>query len=527
MRLATKITLPFVALFALLLLVLGVVLAREILQEVESRVESEQRFILEVATFPGFALDEEALRQIRDRAVGRASLPAEPPAGAAGTTAIQAGTEARPTARSEFVVLQSGAPVVTTFTRSDRAGWATVEALQKAAKTAPLDISAPEITRHISNLAGQRWLILHTTRASRGPAAATRHFYLLYPYAEIETAQNRALHRIIWTGAIGLALAAVLGLLIGHWISSPVRRLAATAKRISAGGLNEGGTDTTTRLSPRQGANTSVPPSDEIADLAEAFRSMLDSLRHSQDELLKAERLAVTGKLAASVAHEIRNPLTSLRMTIEMLKSRAGSGVAPGSLPAGTEAGATAADKSTQEAYAIVLSEIDRLALAVEELLTFARPRPPQRQPTDLNKLVTDTLAFLDRQLAHAHVKSLAELDAKLPSMLSIDPAKIRQLLVNLILNAQQAIVRDGCITIRTHWDGEKKSALLSVSDTGPGIAEEVRARVFELFVSTKPGGGGLGLAIAKQIAEEHGGTIAFETSAKGTTFTVTLPNAE
>lgn len=489
--LATKITLPFVALFALLLFVLGLVLAREILSEVEAHVENEQRFVLEVATFPGFAFDEDALRRIRDKS-GRA-VPGEDSAAKT----------------SEFVVLQEGAMPLSTIARgptpSSGPQWDTVEAIEKAAKLPPLNQQDDTIKRDIVTLAGRTWLVLHTARATRGPGVAARRVFLLYPYSEIENAKNRALMRILSLGGIGLALAAVLGLVVAHWISSPVRKLAATAKRVTTSGL---GAATDAEFSGAVVSGGKVNP-DEIGELAQAFQSMLQSLRQSQNELLKAERLAVTGKLAASVAHEIRNPLTSLRMTVQMLQQRAGN-----------------ADATTQEAYAIVLSEIDRLALAVEELMTVARPRPAQRVPTDLNKLVSDTLKFMERQLSHARVKGLAELDAGLPPEIQIDPNKIRQLLVNLILNAQQAIVRDGTITVRTGWNPSANQAQILVVDTGPGVPQEVRDKLFDLFVSTKAGGGGLGLAIAKQIAEEHGGSISYETSAKGTTFKISLPTA-
>lgn len=485
MGLATKITLPFVALFALLLFVLGLVLAREILSEVETHVENEQRFLLEVATYPGFAFGEEYLRQIRDKSA----------------RAVPGEDASRKV--SEFVVLQEGAVPLSTLVRGPQ--WETVEALEKAARTPPLNQQDETIKRDIVTLSGRTWLVLHTARSTRGPGVAVRRVFLLYPYSEIENAKNRALMRILSLGGIGLALAAVLGLVVAHWISSPVRKLAATAKRVTSSGL---GAATDAEFSGPAVISGKVNP-DEIGELAQAFQSMLESLRKSQNELLKAERLAVTGKLAASVAHEIRNPLTSLRMTVQMLQQRAGN-----------------ADKTTQEAYAIVLSEIDRLALAVEELMTVARPRPAQRVPTDLNKLVSDTLTFMDRQLSHARVKGVADLDSGLPPEIQIDPNKIRQLLVNLILNAQQAIVRDGTITVKTAWNAAAGQAQICVIDTGPGVPAEVRDKLFDLFVSTKAGGGGLGLAIAKQIAEEHGGAIAYETSPKGTTFKVTLPAA-
>ena len=485
--LALKITLPFVALFAVLLLALGVVLARQILGEVEARVEDEQRFALEVATWPGFDLGEETLRQVRDRA----ARPAQD--GAA-------------RGHGEFVVLEEGGGILSTIVRDDHAAWPVVEALAAAARVGG-DAGAPragqlqpageQIQRSTVRLNHQDWLVLYKAPAARGPGAALRRFYLLYPFAEIENAQQRALRRIVGLGGVGLALAAALGLLVAHWISSPVRRLAAAARRISSGGLGE---PLELPPPPPQGQG-----GDEIAELTRAFRTMVETLRHSQEELLKAERLAATGKLAATVAHEIRNPLTSLRMTVEMLQERGGG-----------------SDPQTREAYAVLLGEINRMALAVEELLTLASPRQPRRVPTDLNKLAAEALKFLERQLQHAHIQSRLEADAALPPDLPLDPQKIRQLLVNLILNALQAMVRDGTVTVRTRWDSGRRQALLAVSDTGPGVAEEVREKLFELFVSTK-GGGGLGLAIAKQVAEEHGGSISFESSKQGATFTAVL----
>jgi signal transduction histidine kinase len=100
----------------------------------------------------------------------------------------------------------------------------------------------------------------------------------------------------------------------------------------------------------------------------------------------------------------------------------------------------------------------------------------------------------------------------------------MRGVLMNLCLNAVQAIVRDGTVTVRTRWQPAGGLVVVEVTDTGPGIAEEIRAQIFEPFVSTKPGGGGLGLAIARQIAEEHSGKISYETGPNGTTFRVELP---
>ena len=481
------------ALFAALLLALGWILAREILSEVETRVENEQRFVLEVAAFPGWPLGEESLRQIRDH-----SSPATDSKRAGGI--------------SEFVVLQNGASPLTTLARDEPGGRALADAfLADLAARPGLEPPDDEIRRHRVRLAGQEFLLLATSRAVRGSSAAPRRFFLLHPYSEIEQAKNRALWRIVGLGAAGLALAAGLGLALAHWISSPVRRLAAVAKRVTTAGLSA-------PPSAELGAEDAGLQSDgggEIGDLTRAFQSMIESLRHSQAEVLKAERLAATGKLAACVAHEIRNPLTSLRMTVEMLQSA----------PAAPHPGL-----NTQEAYRLILNEIDRLSLAVEELLTFARPRPPKKEPCDLNALAADTLRFLERQLTHAKVRGTLDADATLPRDLLLDRDKLRQLLVNLILNAMQAIVRGGELVVRTRWNAPVTQAqtggrvILEVQDSGPGVAPEIRGKIFELFASTKPGGGGMGLTIAKQIAEEHGGTIGFESAPGKTIFRVELP---
>jgi len=472
MKLATKITLPFLALFTFLLVTLGVVLAHQILTEVERRVENEHRFVLEVATFPGFVFNADTLRQIRDRA-----------AHSSGETVSGA--------RGEFAVLQNLLAPVTTFETD--AGSRVLSELQNAERAGRFPIADETIQRTTLTLNQQSWLVLYT---SRGRVPAVRRTYLLYPYDEIRRVQNAALYRIVGLGAMGLGLAAGLGLLIAHWISAPMRSLAAAATQVRTSGLQ----------SPEKSDGLDITRGDEIGDLARAFQAMLESLRASQADLLRAERLAAAGRLATSIAHEIRNPLTSMRMTLQMLQQKVAT-----------------ADTSSQQAYTILLGEVDRLTLAVDDLMTVARPKPAQRVPTDLNQVVESTVKFMERQLSHARIAAKLELEPSLPKDLPLDPNKLRQVLVNLILNALDAMVRDGTVTLRTRWDAETKTAILEIADTGPGIPESVRDRVFDLFVSTKTGGGGLGLAIAKQIAEEHGGTIQFDTSSKGTTFTIGL----
>lgn len=475
-RLATKITVPFVALFTLLLAILGFVLTRAIFSEVEAQVERQLRLVLSIAQFELLPPQPTFLRKLLKSASGEPDR-----------------------AGMELIVMRDAGEPLTTLDAGDAVAAQLLEDLDTRAKDASLfpgleGLKAAEETQITRcHLAGKRYLVLYRSGISRDKT--WNRYFLIYPQARIDAAQDRAMYRIMAFGGLGVLLAALLGRIVAHFITRPVRRLAATAGRLSAGGLSES-------LDPE-----AVVSRDEIGDLTRAFRTMVESLRQSQKEKLQAERLAAAGKLAASVAHEIRNPLTSLRMTVQMLVDKHGNG-----------------DDATREAYEVILGEIDRLSLSVDELLTIARPRAPRLEPSDLGALVCDTVAFLERQLKHAKVSVRIEGATDLPTDIPLDTNKIRQLLVNLLLNAMQAIVRNGIITVRIKLDASRNVACLEVSDDGPGIPEDVRDQVFELFVSTKDGGGGLGLAVAKQVVQEHGGTIAFDTSEKGTTFRIELP---
>ena len=462
--LATKITVPFVALFAALLVMLGVVLGRRIGDEVEAQVVREQKFVLSVTAYSNLPLDKTFLQRVRDKAQG-----------------------------GEFIVLESNAAPLSTYEMKTPQDGKRLDDLLQAARSKDGfpglgDPEGGEEVREVrQDLSGEKYLVLFLSRWNKG---VRRDFFLLYPQQLIDAARVRSLQGLAVIGGAGLLAAALLGRLMAHFISRPVQKLARDAAQVSAAGLRNATRDQVPL----------APGGDEISELNFAFQSMVESLRRSQEELLRSERLAAAGKLAAGVAHEIRNPLTSMRMTAEMLAKKE-------------------QDPQRTEALRILLTEMDRMALAVEELLTVARPRPAQRVAVNLNALIKDTLAFLERQFKHAKVEMRYEPDLTLPAEVSLDPNKIRQALVNLLLNALQAIVREGTVTVRSRWDAGKKWVRIEVSDTGPGIPESSQAKIFDLFFSTKAGGAGLGLAIVKQVAEEHEGTVSFETSPHGTTF--------
>lgn len=527
--LATRIALPFIILFAALFGVAAVVVAYEVLTAMETQVERELSFILQVAGYPRFRPTESFLRGIRDR-VRRESDKSEtagnePLRGTANGNAASGvkgdGEKMIPPARQgvELAVLRAGRPPLCTRSGNTEKGRAFLADLLKTARR-PGENGFPgigedaEVRTAYRVLGGEEYLVAYRANWRNGQRY---DFFAFYPRAEIAAAQQNVLRRIIGLSALGLILAALLGRLTAGRISRPVRRLAAVADRLAGSGLDE----------PVELETAAADY--EIGRLAAAFRAMVESLRASQRELVRNERLAAVGRLAASVAHEVRNPLTAMRMIVQTLRDRPDENT----------------NEKTRAALRLLAGEIDRLAFSVDELLTFARPRPPRRRPTDLNRLVHDTLAVLDRQFRHAGVEVFFEPDETLPTDLALDPDKIRQLLLNLLLNALQAVVRNGKVTVRATCSPEqssgrevKRTVVLEVGDDGPGIPPEIRDRLFEPFASTKNEGGGLGLAVVKQVTEEHGGTISFTTttaeessgnaakSKTGTNFTVVLPGA-
>ena len=240
---------------------------------------------------------------------------------------------------------------------------------------------------------------------------------------------------------------------------------------------------------------------------------LLQRARGLEAQAAEAERLAYLGTLASGLAHEIRNPLNALSLNMQMMQEEIATGQAEG--------------PTTGRLLSITRSEIGRLENLVTGFLTYARPRPPEREvlaPAALFERVREVLAA-DLARLRARVDLRDETDGV---RLLGDPAQLTQLLLNLVQNALAAAVDSG----RAPWielaaavhDGE---VALEVSDNGSGIAEEARERVFEVFYSTKKGGTGLGLAIVRRIAQNHGGRVEIEsTPGEGATFRVLLPAA-
>jgi signal transduction histidine kinase len=245
-----------------------------------------------------------------------------------------------------------------------------------------------------------------------------------------------------------------------------------------------------------------------MSDVADA-RTTLD---RSRRQLREAETLASVGKLAASVAHEIRNPLTSLKMWLFSIQKDTGG------------------DAALARKFGVVSDEIRRLESIVRNFLEFSRPPEVRLRAESVPALLYKTLELVEPRMAERRVDVLREESSDLPPVLA-DAEQFRQVLLNLLNNALEA-AGDGCrIAVRAASETEpngRNMVVVRVADSGPGMPEDVARRIFEPFFTTKEEGTGLGLCIAARIMARHDGRLVLESSSdRGTTFAIHIPAAK
>lgn len=258
---------------------------------------------------------------------------------------------------------------------------------------------------------------------------------------------------------------------------------------------------------PRR-VSVSVQPVNEQAEPMGSLVTLrdLDSLESIGTQLIVSERLAALGRVTAGVAHEVKNPLNSMRVWLEVLK---------GNMPSEPE---------SQQAASMLDNEIDRLDRAVKTFLDYARPVELQFEEADLVALLQEVVESARPAVEREGVELLVELPPEFPSV-RLDRQLIHQVVLNLVLNACEATPPGGKINVALHKNGEM--AQIRVSDSGRGISPENQRKIFQLFFTTRPGGTGLGLANAFRFVQLHNGSIEFESEAgRGTTFWIDLPLA-
>lgn len=239
------------------------------------------------------------------------------------------------------------------------------------------------------------------------------------------------------------------------------------------------------------------------AELEERVAQRSRQLEEKQAQIIRAEKLTAVGRLAASVAHEINNPLQAIAIYLQLL--------ADDSLSSGG-----------QQRLNVVQQEFDRIAGIVGRLLDFQRPQAGQRQPVRVTEAVEYVITLAEKQLQRAGVALVQNLPDDLPAVLVVGN-QLKQVFLNLILNAAEAMPDGGQLTITACHDTEK--LYVEFADAGPGLSAAVQAHLFEPFYTTKTDGSGLGLAVSHEIIANHGGELTIHsTPGAGATFTVVLP---
>jgi signal transduction histidine kinase len=302
--------------------------------------------------------------------------------------------------------------------------------------------------------------------------------------------EHTILMRAIYLGIVTV----LLGLVITAWVAvtlRPLRRLREGARRIAAGDY---------------GKRISETGPTEIADLAREFNSMGRAVQDREEEKLRAARIAIAGKMAGQVAHEVRNPLSSIGLNTELLEDELGE-----------------LDSEARELCRKIRSEVDRLT-QITEIYLGLRGGKPKLARESLNAIVDDLVGFVRKDLASRHVVLETELDSEDP-VGHIDANQIRQCLINLVRNAADAVAVNGGGRVVVRTRSARGRVEVAVEDDGVGIAGEQLPRLFEPFFSTKKGGTGLGLALSQQIIQDHGGEIHVASRVgRGTTFTLSVP---
>jgi signal transduction histidine kinase len=246
-----------------------------------------------------------------------------------------------------------------------------------------------------------------------------------------------------------------------------------------------------------------------------ALQAEIAQRKRAEAARLQAERLATAGTMAAEVAHEVRNPLGSITLNLDLIRKE-------------IDKLAVSASRSPEEGRALInemREEVHRIQHVIEEYLQFARFPKAQRKPLALNEFLDQKLAFMQSAFDEAKVEGRTEFDASLDTV-NVDTDQLWQAVLNLIRNCLEAMPHGGALTVGTQRDGDQ--VLLRVADTGTGMSEEQVRQVFKPFLSTKAKGTGLGLTLVQQIVTEHGGHIECSSAVgKGSTFTIYLPLEE
>ncbi|MBI5442717.1 MAG: HAMP domain-containing protein [Deltaproteobacteria bacterium] len=292
---------------------------------------------------------------------------------------------------------------------------------------------------------------------------------------------------------IGPLLAIGLSLMFVRSFARPVEVLLEGTQRLEAGDLGY-------RLEGLK---------DEFKAVGDSFNRMADSLKDQMTKMQRTEQLALCGEMAASLAHEIHNPLNAIKVSLRVLSED------------------MILSPDDRIAFERVNGEVDRIETLMGNLLDYARPPKPERKTVDVNEVIETAVMFsmhhrLAGRTGETAIEVRSVLDPHLPRTIA-DPKQLVQICLNLLINAVEAMPHGGVVTARSCLEAD--SIRVDIADTGPGVDEELRERIFEPFFTRKRNGTGLGLAITKRLIEQQGGSVSVAKGPEGgACFTVRLP---
>jgi two-component system nitrogen regulation sensor histidine kinase NtrY len=314
------------------------------------------------------------------------------------------------------------------------------------------------------------------------------------PYVELRQQIRSA---AFLAGGAGMILAILLSGWAAARVTRPVEELALAAREVAEGNWS---------------AQVTVQSSDELGELATAFNRMTRELNEQKERLVQTERVAAWRELARRLAHELKNPLFPLQLTVEnLLRARQQS-------PEQFE-------ETFQESSSTLLAEIANLKTIISRFSEFSRMPQPHLQSIDLNEIVQNVARLFQAQL---HTPGRPAIECKLELAESMkptaaDPELMHRVLSNLVLNAMDAMPEGGTLTLRTRQNDDH--AFIDVSDTGTGLTPEECDRLFTPYYTSKTHGTGLGLAIVQSVVTDHGGRVSVRSqTGRGTTFEIQLP---
>jgi len=310
---------------------------------------------------------------------------------------------------------------------------------------------------------------------------------------------RQLLDDLVFVGLVIVLIAALVGVIVSRRITRPLEHLSRAVGKIAKGDFN---------------VNVDIHSSDEIGDLSNSFNEMADelmeretSLKKAQHALVQSEKMAAVGTLSAGLAHEVKNPLSAVLGYAQLSKRKLDQ------------------PEALEKHLDIIETETKRCNEIISNLMQFSRQEKGEHTQISVNDVVQKSMAIVDHQLSLKNVRIESELADNMPLIYG-NANQLQQVLMNLMINAQQAI-GDGGGTVGLATQLESQSVLITVSDTGPGMDDQLAKKIFEPFFTTKPAGKGtgLGLSVTYGIIKDHGGEISVQrASSGGAKFVIELP---